>query len=399
MSARVPQAQRLRLLSSALGVAQLVAWGTLYYAIAVLGRPMQRELGLSSAEVFALFTSGLALSALLSPWAGRQLDLRGGRAVLMAGVLLGAAGCIVLALAQSAWLLTLGFTLHGVAMALGLYDTCFAAIGQAAPLSYRQTVTAVTLTAGLASTVFWPLSHYLEARLGWRATFGAYAALLIAAAPLYWRVLPRHVRANASRAPVVQGIEVSARLRAHGRTLSLAFAGAALISAALSAHLVTTLRELRFSGEQAVWIASSIGLMQVAGRLAELRGSRLSAQRLGALTFAGLLASLLFLLASEAVPLAIVLFAVSYGAANGVITIVKAVLPVELFGARELGAVLGRFSAPSLVARAAGPWAFAAGHDGPLGTVGTLRVSVLVALAALLAFVVSARSRAGAACG
>lgn len=398
MSVSVPQATRLRVLASALGVAQLVAWGTLYYAIAVLGVPMQKELGLSSAELFASFTGSLALSGLLAPWAGRKLDRWGGRAALTAGMLLGAAGFIVLALAQSAWMLTLGFAIHGVAMALALYDTCFAAIGQAVPLSYRPTVTAVTLIAGLASTVFWPLSHYLEASLGWRVTCGVYAAMLVACAPLYWAVLPRHVRSSdASPGTSEPGVEVSASLRARARALSFAFAGAALVSAALSAHLVTTLREFRFSSEQAVWIASSIGVMQVAGRLTELRGPRISAQRLSVLTFSGLLASLLFLMASHAVPLAIVLFAVSYGVANGVMTIVKAVLPVEIFGTREVGAVLGRFSAPSLVARAAAPWAFAAGHDGPLGTMGTLGVTGLVALAALLTCCVYARRHAGAA--
>src|SRR5690606_33503666 len=114
------------------------------------------------------------------------------------------------------------------------------------------------------------------------------------------------------------------------------------------------------------------------------------------MTFSGLFASLLFLMASQSVPFAIVLFAVIYGAANGVMTIAKAVLRIEIFGTDEIGAVLGRFAAPSLVARARGPWAFAAAQDGPLGTTGTLCVTVLVALTALLAFLASAGVHCGA---
>ena len=392
MSASVHEATGPIALASGLGFAQLITWGTLYYAIAVLGTPMQTELGLARAELFASFTWSLALSGVLAPWAGRQLDARGGRAVLAAGALLGAAGFVVLAIARSGWMLTLGWTINGVAMALALYDTCFAAIGRAMPLAYRQTVTAVTLIAGLASTVFWPLSHYLEGSLGWRATCGVYAAMLIACAPLYVGVLPRHEGPSAS---AVQGeiVDVGSAARTRARILSYAFAGAALVSAALSAHLVTTLRALHFSGEQAVWIASSVGVMQVAGRLAELRGSTRSAHRLGLITFAALSASLVFLMASAAVPLAVALFVVSYGAANGVMTIVRAVLPVELFGMRDVGAVLGRFSAPSLVARAVAPWAFAAALEGALGTGGTLSLMVILSLAALLAFVLSSRAR------
>lgn len=141
-------------LGGGLGVAQLIAWGTIYYAIAVLGEPMQRDLALSRSELYGLFTWSLALAGLLAPSAGRLVDRPGGRTILVAGAVLGSLGFLVLALAQSLWMLGIGWTLEGGAMALGLYDTCFAALGQAAPHAYRRAVTAVTLIAGLASTCF-----------------------------------------------------------------------------------------------------------------------------------------------------------------------------------------------------------------------------------------------------
>lgn len=46
-----------------------------------------------------------------------------------------------------------------------------------------------------------------------------------------------------------------------------------------------------------------------------------------------------------------------FGAANGMITLERATLVAERFGAHEYGAVSGRIAAPSLVGRAAAPFA------------------------------------------
>jgi len=384
-------APRPLLLAAGLGSVQLIAWGTLYYSIAVLGPPIQRDLGLSSAELYGAFAWSLALSGVLAPWAGQLVDRGGGRLVLTASVLIGALGFGLLACAHSLPMLALGWTVQGVAMALGLYDTCFAALGQVAVQSYRRSVTTVTLIAGLASTVFWPVSHYALKAVQWRGTYLAFAGLLVTCAPLYLVLLPRGSPATPRdhTATTTSAATGAARLRA--RLLSLAFAGAALVSGALSAHLVSTLAALQFSSTQAVWIAASVGVMQVVGRWVELWTSRLSVHRLSLLTFSGVLVSILFLMASQAVPSLVLLFVLTYGAANGVITIVKALLPVELLGTHQIGTVLGRFSAPSLIARAGAPWAFALVQSSKLGTMGALSISVLVAAASLAAFVKTSR--------
>ena len=394
-----PAPRSVAWLGSGLGIAQLIAWGTIYYAIAVLSEPMQRDLALSRSEFYGLFTWSLALSGLLAPWAGRLVDRIGGRMVLVAGVMLGALGFSILAGAQSAWMLGIGWTVEGVAMALGLYDTCFAAVGQAAPHAYRRAVTAVTLIAGLASTCFWPISHYLVEALGWRSTCGVFVVLLVACVPLYLLVLPPHARGTSALSGRAGDEPPSDQPGANGfaRMLALAFAGAALVSGALSVHLVGALGWLRFSPEHAVWIASSIGVMQVLGRFVELRfGTGLSAHRLGLLTFASMTISLVLLLAAAVLPPAVLLFAVLYGAANGAMTIVKAVLPVEMFGTREVGAVLGRFSAPSLVTRAAAPWAYALSEQAFNGTGGALSLLVSVSVCSLCIYVYVLRRRANA---
>ena len=159
---------RLRYVIPALGIVQVIAWGSLFYSIAVLAQPMQRSLRLSSIEVFLGFSIALGISGLLSPIAGRAIDARGGRHVLSWGAAAGACALLILASATNLSVLLVGWCIAGIAMALTLYEPAFATLGALSGPRYRQAVTALTLIAGFASTVFWPLSHALESRAGWR---------------------------------------------------------------------------------------------------------------------------------------------------------------------------------------------------------------------------------------
>jgi predicted MFS family arabinose efflux permease len=381
--------QRPMTLVAGLGAAQLIAWGTLYYAIAVLAEPMGAELSLTRSHVFGAFAWSMLISGVLAPWAGRTLDRFGGRAVLVASAIVGALGFFALARVHSFAGLVLGWSILGLAMALGLYDTCFAAIGHMVPASYRRTVTGVTLVAGFASTISWPTTHHLVQAVGWRMSCDLYAAALLTCAPLYALVLSS-VRAAPKAHPtstaLLQG-ELPDALRKRASLLAWAFAGTAVVGASMSAHLVAVLEALQLTSDDAVWIAASIGAMQVAGRLLELVfGSRLHPVRLGFLTFAGLVAAMVLLIAVGALPSAVYAFALFYGIANGLLTIAKATLPVEMFGFANVGAVLGGFSAPSLVMRALAPFAFAV-IMGELGTTHALVGLAVVSLASLAAYV------------
>jgi len=373
-----------------LGSAQLIAWGSLYYAIAVLGEPMRLDLGIASSHVFGAFSWSLVIAGVLAPTAGRILDRYGGRTVLVASALLGAVGFLVLAQARSLPWIVVGWSINGTAMALGLYDACFAAIGQVEPRRYRIVVTGVTLVAGFASTVAWPLSHYLLEAMEWRGVCQAYALALLLCAPLYAVLLPGGARPEArASAPDSGSSELPTPARA--RILSWAFAGAALIGSSISAHLPGILNALELRTELAVWVAASVGALQVLGRVIDLvSGSRRTAVQLGAVTFAGLLAGMLLLLATPAVPASVFGFALLYGISNGLLTIARATLPVELFGLVRVGAVLGTFSAPSLVTRAFAPLGFAlvAGAAGTTGAVGGL---VVVGIASLVAYLIAGR--------
>lgn len=391
MSTRI----RASILTIGLGSAQLVVWGTLYYSIAILAEPMRAELGATHGEVFGAFTLALVISGVLAPWTGKQIDKHGGRAVLALSALLGALGFAVLASARSVPWLVAGWSIAGVAMAGGLYDACFAAIGQVEQRAFRTVVTSVTLIAGFASTVFWPLSHYLLGSLDWRAILRVYAVCIAACAPIYLAALPR-ARGATTRPeapPSERSVEVPAALRARARMLSWAFAGAALIGSSLSAHLIGVLKELELPEARVVWVASSIGVLQVSGRLADLAiGARRTAAQLGLFTFASLAAASCLLLATAAAPALLYGFALLYGVANGLLTIAKATLPVELLGFHNIGALLGNFSAPALVARALAPLGFALVLT-ELGPRAALAAAAATGIASFAAYALALRAR------
>ena len=153
-----------------LGVAQTLAWASSYYLPAMLASSMARDLGVGSPLIFAAFSAALVVSALLGPLAGRAIDRYGGRRVLMLNSLVFAIGLASLAMAQGPVGLFASWCILGIAMAGGLYEAAFATLVHLYGQRSRGPITGITLMAGLASTIGWPLSAWLELHWGWRAT-------------------------------------------------------------------------------------------------------------------------------------------------------------------------------------------------------------------------------------
>ena len=142
----------------ALGSAQTLAWGSTYYLPAILAAPMARELGASTGLVFGAFSAALVVAAVLGPMAGRRIDLFGGRDVLALSSLVFAAGLTTLGMAQGVGMLVAGWLVIGVGMAMGLYEAAFSTLAGIYGRKARGPITGITLLAGLASTICWPIS-------------------------------------------------------------------------------------------------------------------------------------------------------------------------------------------------------------------------------------------------
>jgi len=355
-----------------LAVTQIISWGSLYYAFAIVAPDIQRDLALAPEVVFGAFSWSLLVAGLAATPAGILLDRRGGRHVMATGSLLCSLGLAWLSRCTCTASYYLAWTLIGLAMTMTLYEAAFATINRKLDTGAKQAISTLTLFGGFASTLFWPLTAKLHAMLGWRDTYLWYGVTqLVVCMPLHlW--LGADPARNRQKSPVgthrSHTLAEALRHRAFW-TLALAFSANTFIFSAMAVHLIPLIERLGQSASVAVLLATLIGPMQVTGRVGEMTLARNAApQTVGKLTFAMLPAALLVLLLAGSQGWAVALFCVLYGLSNGILTIVRGTLPQALFGRDNYGAISGAMAGPSLLSKAAGPLVAAAllrHGDGP----------------------------------
>ena len=341
----------------ALGLTQTMAWGGTYYLPAILAAPMARDLGLATSTVFAVFSAALLLSAFLGPAAGRAIDRHGGHGLLIASNLAMSLGLVLLAVAQGFWGLALAWAVIGLGMGIGLYEAAFATLAKLFGAGARGPISAITLFAGFASTVAWPLSTWLEAELGWRGACLVWAAIMPALGlPLNGLLLPRRAEASVAAAVAVAPPGKPPGLLALG-LLAYVFAVAGFTSAALAAHLPGMLTMAGVGAGAVVLAGALLGPAQVGARLLEIGVLRRWSPLVSAT------------LANAAHPLGVVLllvwgapaaiaFVLLHGGGNGILTIARGTLPLALFGPQGYGARTGWLAVPARFAAAAAPVLF-----------------------------------------
>jgi len=307
----------------ALGITQTLAWASSYYIPAVLAVPMAKSLGLASSWVFGAFSAALVLSAVIAPWVGRAIDRRGGRVVLTSSNVVLALGLVLLAAAHGPVLLALGWLVMGVGISMGLYDAAFATVAGLYGRAARGPITGITLIAGFASTVGWPVSAVLEDLVGWRGACLAWAGLhLMLGLPLNRFLVPAApppAKAAAAGAAMADGPPPP---RFAMPLLAVVFATTWFVAGALAAQLPVLLQAAGASASAAIAAGALIGPAQVGARILEFSFLRrfhpLMSARLATLCHPiGAV-----LLAVFGAPAAAI-FVVAHGMGNGVLTIAK----------------------------------------------------------------------------
>jgi MFS family permease len=380
-------AQRLRVVA-ALGTAQTLAWGSSYYLPAILADPIARDLGISSNWFFAAFSASLVISGLLGPRVGRQIDRVGGRQVLCASSVVLAAGLALLGASASVWMMSMAWLLLGIGMGLGLYDAAFGALGRIYGSDARASITGITLIAGFASTVGWPLSSFGLETIGWRETCYAWAiAHIVIGLPLNL-ALPSAAKPVRLEGPVTKPHIPIDRTMV---LLSFAFAAAWTVTSAMAAHLPRIVEAFGATPAQAVFAGMMIGPAQVAARVVEAsllkRFHPLVSTRLACITHPiGACAIGIFGGSAAAA------FALLHGAGNGILTIARGTLPLAIFGPENYAYRLGLIGAPSRVCQALAPLGFGLLID-TLGR-STVIVSAGLSLSALVALLSLSQSSA-----
>ena len=200
----------LRRLSWAFGVTQIVSWGSLFYAIGVLGKSIRAELGISEPMLFAAVSGALLINGLSAPVVGRHIDRHGGRRLMAVGSLVAALAFAIIGLANGQLMYFAGWLVAGIAMPMVFYDPAFATVTRHSGGSYRQALTMITLFGGLAGTLFWPLTSVLHDALGWRGTCGVFALMhLLVCMPIHWRMIPADVPRSSSTGGVADATAAS----------------------------------------------------------------------------------------------------------------------------------------------------------------------------------------------
>lgn len=376
-----------------LGIAQLICWGTAYYLIGGFGDMIAAETGWSSDVVYGGYSLALLVMGLVSPLTGRLIDTHGGRTVMVAGSLLTALGCAGIAVAHSLAVYYASFFLLGLAMRFTLYDAAFAALARIGGPYAKGPMSQITLFGGLASTVFWPLGHALAVPFGWRGALFFYAGFALLTIPLHLSIPKGRYEATldkggtpAAVARNIRPLSLGERDRfVAGGLYALIMTAANFLNSGMSSHMINILAGLGLAAALAVWIATLRGIGQALARLCEvLFGWRLDAMRLNLLA-TGLmpLAFVAGLFGGTFLPAALA-FAFIYGSGNGLVTIARGTLPLQLFDSRTYGRVVGRLLMPSFILAAAAPVVYAEVID-RFGEGAALVMSFAIALVAFLA--------------
>ncbi|MGA7324640.1 MAG: MFS transporter [Rhodomicrobium sp.] len=368
----------------ALGTAQTLAWASSYYLLAIIADAIARDLHITATAVFAAFSASLVLSALAGPRVGRTIDRFGGREVLAVSNILFAGGLALLAVSQSMAVFGLAWLVIGIAMGLGLYDAAFAALTRIYGNGARGAITGITLLAGFASTIGWPLTSWAMEAYGWRAAcLGWAGAHLVVGLPLNLFVLPeqRRAAANETQPEMKPQIPMDATMW----LLAFAFAAGWVVSTGMAAHLPRILLDAGTPPAQAIMAAALVGPGQVAARVAEASLLRHHHPLLSArlCTLAHPVGSLLLLGVGGVMAIP---FTLLHGAGNGILTIARGTVPLAVFGQDNYGYRLGLLGAPARLAQAAAPLAFGLLIDRyGASTLVASSALCLAALAALLA--------------
>ena len=350
-----------------LAIGETIYWAGLYYIFAALLVQWEAAEPWPKTQITMAFTGAILMAAIFAPIAGRQIDRGNGPKVLTFAALIGAALVALLPFANSVWMF--GAIWLGVGACLGgcLYETCFSLITRTRGDNARRDITLVTLFAGLAGTLSFPLSNAISNAYGWHAAIWTMAGLVaFVGVPLVWYATSflekEYQKENAARDDETKETHSSTfNIR---RVLSkpafwfiaIGFAMLGCNHGVIINHILPILTDRGLTGDAAVLAASMIGPMQVAGRLAMIAAERrVSSHAITSACFIGVACAGAALYFSAVVPALVVAFVILQGSGYGVTSIMRPVITKEILGTQNFGAISGAVAVPYLLAWAAAP--------------------------------------------
>jgi MFS family permease len=351
---------------AALGITQIIGYGTLYYSFSILAPDMAREFGWSEQWVFGALSLSLLAGGLIAPTAGKIADRVGAARVMTVGSMGAALSLMLCALAPEKISFVLALLVMEIAASFVLYSTAFVTLVQQGGPDPQRRITHLTLIAGFASTLFWPLTSWMHTVLSWREIYLIFAALhVLVCLPIHWWLWrqPRHKGAHIDPELIagddVHGSRATTPHRAIFPLMLAGFAFEGFVLSSILIHMVPLMGALGL-GTTGVVVSMVFGPAQVASRFINMIFGGGLSQRWLAMIAAGLLPmALSVLLFSYPLLSGAIVFAVLFGLGSGLASIVGGTLPLELFGRKGYGHRLGWVTAARQFTSAFAPFAFA----------------------------------------
>jgi MFS family permease len=383
-----------------LGLTCTIGYGSIFYSFSLFSIEFENHFNWSKQFVFGVFSFAVFCSGCVAPILGKQLDRHGTQFLLTLGSLLVALGLFSLSLVNSKLLFIIALVFVEIAGIFVLYESAFVAVTQKVGQQARYPITQITLIAGFASTIFWPLISWLISAIDWRWTYVVLAALHIGICfPVHWWVLKPRKLSTESKPQSHQAPVSSALLNQHIQkqsehyrsfikiSLAVALGISAFAISSIQIHLFQILDEFKIDAVLAITVGTLIGPSQVAARVIDmLFGHKVTPIVLGIISFGLMALGMLGLLFADGIPQCLWLFAIAFGAGQGLTYIVRGVLPLFLFGDLNYGSITGQLNAVRMILTAIAPFSFAALVEliGVFKTLGFLAVLMLLSIVLLI---------------
>ncbi|TWD45940.1 putative MFS family arabinose efflux permease [Agrobacterium vitis] len=374
----------------ALGLTQIIGYGTLYYSFSILAPDMARDLNWSTEWIFAALSAALLLGGLSAPVLGRAIDHFGAGRVMTAGSAIAATALVACAYAPGKAGFITALIVIEVAANLVQYGAAFALLVQASPRTAQRSITYLTLIAGFASTIFWPITTLLHNHLSWQNVYLVFAGLnLLICLPLHawlsYGLARGKAQKHSSTAQTIEGC-LTPESRPFGFMLMVVgFSLQSLVSAAILVHMVPLLSGLGLGATAAI-VGTVFGPAQVLSRFTNMvLGGNLPPLTLATVAAALIPGGVLILILSAPSVTGAMAFALVFGLGSGLFSIVTGTLPLMLFGSDGYGRLQGKVMAARLTVSATAPFAlaFAIAH---IGTMWSLTITTALGAFAVVAF-------------
>lgn len=349
-----------------LGVTTTIGYGTLFYSFTIMSTQIQNEFSWSKTFLFGIFSLGILLGGLIAPKVGKLLDQHGARLIMTIGSFLSFLGLYNLSLIQNEWHYIFAILFLEIVSTLVLYESAFVAFSQLAGNKARTPIIQITLIAGFASTIFWPLISYLLTVVNWREVYVILGLFhIFIAMPLHYFVLKPNLLINNELKNSINGLPNSLNIVGTKRKITkyyliVIFSLVTIPITAMQTHFMGLLQEFGFEMATAVLLGAIIGPSQVVARVIEIFFSRKVSPMTSALySIFVLLVGLFALIISNFNYIFAFIFVILYGAGQGLVTVIRGSLPLYLFGKNGYGEITGELNLYKNIVVATVPFGFA----------------------------------------